>query len=118
MKCHFCKEVIKDFCMEFKDTNGKVYYQCGKCTLERINEIKSEENKMKIEYGVEIPKSDREDVNALYKFASGEQKTMKITYSDPKDAKNSMAIFKRLAEKESWDMEITRHQEVVFIAKQ
>lgn len=72
---------------------------------------------MKIEYGVEVPKSDREDVNAMYKFIGGAHTTMKLTYADSKDAKNSQAIFKRLVEKQGWKVEIKRIDAVLYVEK-
>lgn len=72
---------------------------------------------MKIEYGVKVPKSDREDVNAIYSFADGQHNTMKLTYADVKEARNSLQVIKRLVEKEGWSIDIKRMNEVVFLEK-
>lgn len=72
---------------------------------------------MKIEYDIEIPKSDREDVNALYKFAVGNSQTMKLTFEEAREAKNSLAVLNRVIDKENWEMAISRLDNVVYIKK-
>lgn len=72
---------------------------------------------MKIEYDIEIPKSVKEDINALYKFMDSDKETMAITYDDVIFAKNGATNFRRTADKEGWNIDISRTDCKVFVSK-
>lgn len=72
---------------------------------------------MKIKYNVEIPKSDAEDINELYKFVESDGKTMQITYDDIKEAKLRRFVLANVNDKNEFGLEIKRIGLEVYIAK-
>ncbi len=98
------------------DTDKGTIYQCQECTLERIEELKGEK-KMQIKYNVTIPKSDKEDINALYDFCDKDAQNMCITYEDKSEAIKRMAEMKRVAKRVGMKVEISRIEDAVYITK-
>lgn len=72
---------------------------------------------MKIKYNVEIPKSDAEDINELYKFVEGSGQTMQITYDDINEAKSRRSVLANVNDKNEFGLEIKRIGLEVYIAK-
>lgn len=72
---------------------------------------------MEIKYNVTIPKSDKEDINALYDFCEKDAQNMAITYEDKHEAIKRMAEMKRVSKRVNMNVDITRIEDTVFVKK-
>lgn len=72
---------------------------------------------MEIKYNVEVPKSDSEDINALFKFVESDRKTMQITYEDVAEAKNRRSVLQTASNRNDFDLEFKRIGCDVYISK-
>lgn len=70
---------------------------------------------MKINYDVEIPMSEAEDINELHKFAHSDKKNMKITYDSVKEAISRRSVLARAIETNEFAMNIKRVGADVYI---
>lgn len=72
---------------------------------------------MEIKYNVEVPKSDAEDINALFGFNESDKKNMEITYSDIKESSSRRSVLAKVIERNEFVMGIKRIGKVVYIEK-
>lgn len=73
---------------------------------------------MKISYDVEIPRSEAEDINELYKFVESDKKNMKISYENKKEAITRYSVLKRKIETDGMPVTISRIDVDVYVQKE
>lgn len=72
---------------------------------------------MKIAYNVEIPRSEAEDINELYKFEESDKSNMKITYDTRKEAITRYSVLKRKIESEEMALDISRIDSDIYVQR-